>query len=506
MVLLIRADASAEIGAGHVMRCLALAQGWQDAGGQTLFTINPEAAALEPRLKSEGMDVLRMPGPLGGVADAKQTAAVARENAAAWVVVDGYSFGAEYQRIIKDAGFRLLFVDDNGHAGHYWADLVLNQNMHADKGNYTNREAHTQLLLGTPYVLLRREFLGWKRWKRPIPDAARKVLVTLGGGDPQNTTLKIIEAFERFGPPDVEARIVVGPANRHLEVLSEAARNSAERLQLLGAALNMPELMAWADLAVSAAGSTALEMAFMGLPSILLVLAKNQRSIAEELTGAGAALSLGWHEQVSPHAVSRALEQLRSELQTRSEMSGRGRAIVDGEGVERVLMHLTGVELRLRQVQKDDCQLLWEWANDPNTRAVSFSREPIPWENHVQWLDSRLHDGNCLFYIAVNGEDLPVGQVRFDVDQQIAVISVSVDPRFRGKGYGSTIIRLASRRMLESSGVGTIHAYVKEGNEASIRAFAKGGFSKLRTAIVRDQPAIHFVLRKNDLPPVERAY
>ena len=162
-------------------------------------------------------------------------------------------------------------------------------------------------------------------------------------------------------------------------------------------------------------------------------------------------------------------------------------------------MRLEDRSLRLRPVREDDCRLLWEWANDPEARAVSFSSEPIAWEQHVEWFESKLKDPRCIFYIAMNSDGLPIGQVRYDLDGNEAVISISIDQRFRGKGYGSTIIWLASQKLFEVSDVTVIHAYVRQSNPASARAFVKAGFRNMGMRRIREHQAIHLVLQKDEL-------
>lgn len=340
--LLIRADASAHIGTGHMMRCLALAQAWQDAGGHAIFAMAMQAPAPETRLGEEGMETVHLATQPGSADDAGQTVDLARRAGALTVVVDGYHFDAEYQRIIKDAGLRLLFIDDYGHADYYWADLVLNQNIHAHAGLYANRASYTQLLLGTRYVLLRREFLKWREWEREIPDVARKVLVTLGGGDPDNVTLKVIHALQQAQIDGLEAVVVVGGNNPHHEALKSAVRDSQVPIRLKSNVANMPELIAWSDVAISAGGSTCWELAFMGLPNLVLVLAENQRPIAEGLDDAKVAINLGWHTSVSTSEITQAMVQLSKDSVTRSDMAQHGRELVNGGGSSRVITAMIG--------------------------------------------------------------------------------------------------------------------------------------------------------------------
>ena len=340
MTLLIRADASPQIGSGHVMRCLALAQAWLQTDGRVTFLMCPTATILETRLKAEGIQVAHVFVPLGSCEDAEQTVAQAKALDARWVVVDGYQFDADYQRVIKSAGLRLLFIDDYGHATHYWADLVLNQNVYAHEGLYTNREPYTQLLLGTRYALLRKEFWSWQGWQRKIPPVARKVLVTLGGGDPDNVTLKVILALQQVEVEELEVVVVVGGSNPHYEELLATVQISGVSIALLRNVTNMPELMAWADVAIAGGGSTCWELAFMGLPSLLLILAGNQRGIVEKLDHMGVATNLGWCENIAISGIGRELERLISRADKRIKIMQLGQSLVDSCGPERVAVKL----------------------------------------------------------------------------------------------------------------------------------------------------------------------
>ncbi len=333
MNLIIRSDADSHMGTGHVMRCLALAQAWQDAGGWPLFLLAPAPPALESRLRSEGMEVLPLHAAPGTPEDAAETAALALSRGATWVVADGYHFGADYQGHIKDAGLRLLCIDDYGHAGHYCADLVLNQNIHASEELYKDREPHTRLLLGTRYVLLRREFWPWRGWCREIPEVARKVLVTLGGGDPDNVTLKVVQALAHVEIEGLEAVVVAGAANPHLQELHAAVKDLPYQVQLKANVTNMSELMAWADVAIIAGGTTCWETAFMGLPTLLLVLAENQLNSAEQLETIKNIIYLGWFYNLSSAQIKEYLINLLNYKGSREQISQSGRHLVDGKGV-----------------------------------------------------------------------------------------------------------------------------------------------------------------------------
>jgi len=324
------------------MRCLALAQTWQDAGGEVLFVLVSSVPALESRLKAEGLEVVHLASVAGSADEVRQTLALAGNRGAAWVVADGYQFGAQYQRAIKQAGLHLLFVDDYGHASPYSADFILNQNICADESLYLERAPDTHLMLGTRYALLRREFWPWCDRRHETPEVARKVLVTLGGGDPDNVTLKVIRAMQQIELDGMESIVVIGYGNPHVETLTAEIRNAKPKIRLVSQAENMPEMMAWADVAISAGGSTNWELALMGVPNLIIVLADNQCGIAEGLAQAGAAINLGWFNRISDEQIAEALESLVLAEAKRLRMGQVGQQLVDGRGALRVRGHLMG--------------------------------------------------------------------------------------------------------------------------------------------------------------------
>jgi len=342
---LIRADANTQMGTGHIMRCMALAQAWQAENGAVQLIASEIPVAIQERLSTEGIDVISIDASPNSQDDITQTIATAKHLGATWLVVDGYQFDADYQQAIKQAGLNLLFVDDYGHAKHYYADIVLNQNISASKKFYQNREPYTELLLGAKHALLRREFWPYNNWQRQTPASPCKVLVTFGGGDPDNATLKVIQALQQLVIENLEAIVVVGGSNPYYETL-QAKSAISKNIHLVQNVANMPKLMAWADVAISAGGSTCWELAFMGLPNLIITLADNQKPIAEALDQVGVAVNLGWHNKVLSHTIAVALLELSSNSQKMIEMSKYGQQLVDGFGGKRIVR-----ELESRSVQ-----------------------------------------------------------------------------------------------------------------------------------------------------------
>jgi UDP-2,4-diacetamido-2,4,6-trideoxy-beta-L-altropyranose hydrolase len=331
--LLVRADGNRAIGTGHVMRCLALAQAWQDAGGSVTFAMRGPDPNLWQRLEQEKVEVAEIRGD----DDAANTTETAKKSGAAWVVVDGYGFGPEYQRRVQDAGFPVLFVDDYGHGGEYSAELVLNQNISADANWYSKRSDKTRLLLGTDYSLLRREFRARGSLRSMFPETARNVLITLGGADAENVSALALSALAHLGLQEIAVRIAVGPANPHAEELRASAGRLGLPVELVNASSQMPELMEWADVAVSATGGTSWELLYMQVPFVGISVADNQRPTARRLGEMGLAVTLDWSPQMKADEIATALKTLIPDEHKRSVMARRGRELVDGKGVERVI-------------------------------------------------------------------------------------------------------------------------------------------------------------------------
>lgn len=349
-MLVIRADAGTDIGSGHLMRCLALGEAWRASGGSVVFLSRCSNPALRGRIERAGFGFVPLervhPDPADVEATLRKLQEVSGGQEHPWLVLDGYHFDSAYQQAVREAGYRLLVIDDTAHLERYHTDVLLNQNIGAERLTYRH-DPDTVTLLGTKYALLRSEFLTWRAWRREIPHVARKVMVTLGGSDPENVTSKVMKALQLVDVPRLDAVIVVGPQNPHYRDLTAAARASRVSVRVMQDPGNMPELMAWADVAVSAAGSTCWELAFMALPSVLLISAENQRYIAAGLHAAAAALNLGWSAQVTPSGVADALRRLAIDHGGRLRMGRRGRKLVDGAGAARVVSALRELDAKV---------------------------------------------------------------------------------------------------------------------------------------------------------------
>lgn len=334
-LLLIRADATRQMGSGHVMRTLALARDWRTRGGRVLFVSHCDSPAMRARLDDFGLPHCRINAPHPDATDLPQTLEAIERHRPACILLDGYHFTAGYQQAIQNAGSPVALLDDLAHHSLYHADLIVNQNAYAADLTY-RCAGETRIMRGTRCALLRPEFDAWRAWQRQTLPVAHNVLVTMGGSDPDNATAKVIQALQSWRGQHYDVQVVVGPANPHLFTLRGMVEESSGNIALVTSPPDMPSLMAWADLAVAAAGTTALELAFMQVPTLALVLADNQERVAAAHHAAGSLHNLGRQETISPQNLACAIRQLAASVNRRDAMARKGRLLVDGMGLRRV--------------------------------------------------------------------------------------------------------------------------------------------------------------------------
>lgn len=496
------------MGTGHIMRCIALAQTWQDGGGTVTFICAEIPGALAARIESEGFDLFRIVAKPGSLDDLVQTLNVVqsaignRQSAiiSSWLVLDGYRFDLDYQRGIRVAGHKLLLIDDHNHRPEYECDILLNQNINAAELDYSiNPDA--QMLFGTQYALLRREFQCLEKTERDFPNIGKNVLVTLGGADPDNVTLRVIEALQKMNMPNMCTKVVVGPANPHMDSLQQFTSLSTRNCHLISSVRNMPELMQWADLAVSAGGSTCWELCCLGVPFLSVVLAENQRGLTAELDRKGIAACLG--ERPTVEGIMKGVSDLADDEVSRSRRAAAGRELVDGLGALRVLrrpaedagLNLLAGKVRFRPALSGDMDQFWFWANDPSVRSQCYSSEPIPIEAHQRWFcEKQATDNTLMLVLELCGQS--AGQIRYDRHGNTAKISFSIDRRFRGLGLGMRIVEQTLGRAFAVLGVDSVRAEVFQSNLASLATFQKTGFELAEKCEIKGIPSVIFVKKR----------
>ncbi len=334
--LLVRTDADQRLGIGHLMRCISIAAKWVETGGEVTFLLTPLSEQLSELLTPHPFQLEFCNVERGSAQDAEHTATLANQLGADWILADGYWFGPEFQRIVASAKARLMLIDALGAPQYNSANLILNANIYANEQYYRDRAPHTELLLGLDYLPLNRAFTQTRRNEARAPDDPPRVLISLGGGDPDNITGRILTLLEEL-PVAGAITVIIGPANQNFQALDQMAQQSRHQIHLVQSPKNMPELMQQADAAILAGGSTVWEALYMGVPTLLMSYADNQIRVASKLDELELCLYAGHMRGEIPQTLNPLLETLLSDMALRERLTKRGQQLIDGRGIERIL-------------------------------------------------------------------------------------------------------------------------------------------------------------------------
>ncbi|MFC4854664.1 GNAT family N-acetyltransferase [Actinophytocola glycyrrhizae] len=416
--LLLRADAAPATGVGHLSRCVALAtaarsRGWEVAlcgsftAGQWLIGSLPVLPALEP-------------------ADA--------------VLVDHYGIGS--------FGFDGLVVSmEDGTFGRRRADVVVDANLYEvprpDDGSPV-------VLRGPAYAPLRAEIRAARAARRggSVPP---KVVVVMGGGAAPSSVAAALTALRDTGVPAEVVAISAVPV---------------PGFDVTPPTPSVPSLFASADLVVSAAGVTLMELCCIGVPTALVRIADNQAAGYEAAVGRGLAAGLG----TDPRSHVPELRALLRDANARKALGDKAKKTVDGRGADRVLDAM-GFDPTVRPATEADAALLLSWRNDPETRRWSRTTDPVSPVDHKAWLSRALADRDRRLLVAEH-DGRPVGTVRFDREGGTWEVSITVAPAARGRKLAVPMLLAAQRNL----GSAVIRANVHSDNAASLALFRRAGY------------------------------
>jgi UDP-2,4-diacetamido-2,4,6-trideoxy-beta-L-altropyranose hydrolase len=310
MHIAFRTDASLQIGTGHVMRCLTLADALRERGAKSTFICRPHAGHLLDFIQQRGhiaialapaVDTFNAPSEPSHVkwlgtdwaSDAEQTRYALDDQMVDWLVVDHYALDCRWEQTLRPHTQRIMAIDDLADRPHD-CDLLLDQNLGRQAKDYGGLLSNkTQTLIGPAYALLRSEFAQWREHslQRRAQPQLRNLLITMGGVDQGNATGKVLDALISCAlPADLRITVVMGPHAPWWEQVQAQAAAMPRPTQVLAGVSNMAQLMAESDLCIGAAGGSAWERCALGLPTIMLVLAANQHGGANALQAHDAAL------------------------------------------------------------------------------------------------------------------------------------------------------------------------------------------------------------------------
>lgn len=495
MRIAFRVDAALAIGTGHVMRCLTLAHELREQGANCVFICRAHQGHLAQLIEQKGFACKLLPlsetpylpqaedvphaAWLGTSwqQDAQQTLALLAKPVD-WLVVDHYAIDARWQASVKPGYERLLVIDDLADRAHI-ADVLLDQTYGRQVADYQSLvPQQCQLLLGSTYALLRPEFAQWRDAslnRRKVQTSIQNILISLGGVDAHNHTAQILAVINQQDlPTPIQLTVVLGSTAPHLQKVQRLASILNYPTKVLTDVDNMAALMANADLAIGAAGSTTWERACLGLPSLLFCLADNQRPGVEAVSNQGAAWFIREVNQLGY-----ALNLLSNMPERLAQMQILASQLTQGLGVVKVTQWLLHTPITLIPVSLEDSQTLFEWRNHPSIRSVSLHQEVLQFEAHQQWVASSLVNPNRIMWMAYYG-NAKAGMIRFDRQYESSTeveVSLFLAPNQQGKGLGKQLLTEGEQAIVRHwPNIEWIKAQVLATNPSSVNLFTQAQY------------------------------
>jgi UDP-2,4-diacetamido-2,4,6-trideoxy-beta-L-altropyranose hydrolase len=482
-----RCDASPSIGAGHVSRCLAFAEALSEVGWDIRFVVTAETVKTVPALTVSGFDIRAL-------AKSECELRALRSDTSgqvALVVVDHYQRGRQFETKCRGFASRILAFDDASGRDHN-CDVLLDAGA-SDASIYAGHvPTHASVLAGPAHALTRRSFrlrrgeALARRDGRPV----KSILVCCGATDPMNCTEAVLEALPDIAS-DITITIALSSRAPHLEAVRRRLQVNM-RLQL--DADNLAELMTEAELAIGAPGVMAFERAVLGLPSILVTFADNQRGVARIMTNAGAVLDAGGLDSKFVACLKGLLKRAVEDSEARRHMAQAASALIDGRGAMRVMLALQaetsirGDAITLRLAAPEDEAWLLSLQSEPQTRRYFRNPSAPSAAEHHAWIQRTLSDSNRLLLI-IEADGRATGTLRLDRQpetnrEQKFEISIAVDPAHRGRGIGAAALRVARKLMPNA----VFDAQVHLQNAASKALFRSVGFVEVSNELYRSVP------------------
>lgn len=509
MNVLFRADASIEIGTGHVMRCLTLADALKKEGADCGFVCREHAGNMIDVISERGFRVyplaLRNPGKgesagiqckqLNHAAwlgtcwqeDAAQTLEALKQFTVDWLIVDHYALDNHWEKILRSACRKLMVIDDLADRQHD-CDLLLDQNLGRSAGDYAGLVPRdSTVLVGPSYALLRPEFAALREYSlnRRVSPQLKRLLISMGGIDKDDATSRVLEALNNCSlPDDCHICVVMGNNAPWLSRVRSIAASMPWPTEVLVNVNDMAQLMAESDLAIGAAGSTSWERCCLGLPTLLVITAENQKDISAHLSKKGAAKIIGRQKDISSKNMRDAVESLLISEDAEAvwvNMKDNASGVCNGLGVRRVALSLMPPTARdkrpiyLRPIMLDDTDIIYEWQVDKRTRRYAHNPNIPSYEDHCSWVKQRLSIVEGLFEIIMHGDEA-AGVIRLDPvrgnKNSMYLVSIYVSPDRYRLGLAKAALYMVRKLAPDAELIAEIHAE----NIASAKLFENTGF------------------------------
>ncbi|MCA1917707.1 UDP-2,4-diacetamido-2,4,6-trideoxy-beta-L-altropyranose hydrolase, partial [Methanospirillum hungatei] len=375
---------------------------------------------------------------------------------------------------------QIFVIDDLADRVHD-CDLLLDQNLvEGMETRYDDKvPSSCGKMLGPEYALLQPIYAELHDRIPPREGPIRRILIFFGGVDQNNLTGMALSAVMELNHPDIKVDAVISEKSPFYSVILDKTANRPN-IYLHSNLPSLASLMAKADLAIGASGTTSWERLCLGLPTIVITTAENQKAIAHGLEQQNLITWLGHADAITEKMIRESISELLVKGELR-DWSSHCSQTVDGLGVVRVFTARTisaDTELHARRASLFDEKKLLSWANDPITRKNSFTMDEISPDRHHQWFYDKLRDmENVFLYIIETEDQVPIGQVRFERNGELWEIYYSLATEFRNRGGGRALLKTGLCEFRKEHIGAIVLGWVKEENSPSCKVFESLNFS-----------------------------
>jgi UDP-2,4-diacetamido-2,4,6-trideoxy-beta-L-altropyranose hydrolase len=482
------------------MRCLTLADHLKAQGAFVVFISHHISETYSEMLEKKGFEFRRLDyknKPLEvdelthaswlGVSqheDAKSTIAVISDEKWNWIIVDHYALDYRWESELRSSTEKIMVIDDLADRTHD-CDLLLDQNLYSDMNHRYEGKilGSCRLLLGPRYALLRKQFQEARSNLQTRGDKVERVLIFFGGIDAEDYTSKAISALATISNPVFEVDVVIGSHHPNKSKITEECSR-------LGFCCHvqtdkMATLIANADIAIGAGGSTIWERCTLGLPTITLSVANNQKKPTYDAAQAGVIYAPEINSNLVDEIKLHFMALLGNPL-LRKNLSRLSIQLVDAKGAYRVASIMCPRVIVLEEAEEKDMQSIYEWRNHSSIREVSRNSSPIEWQEHQKWFKGLLSKNNAKLLIGrLNKKD--IGVIRFDFDGCRAEISIYLVPEMQNAGIGSDLLKTAENWLKSSHPeIDKIDAEVIATNCRSKHFFTNNGYNHASSIYFKD--------------------
>jgi UDP-2,4-diacetamido-2,4,6-trideoxy-beta-L-altropyranose hydrolase len=486
MNIVFRVDASLEIGIGHVMRCLTLAESLKLKGANVEFICRTHKGNLIEKIQTKGFNVFKLDKAIennydGKLShshwlgttqqqDAEECEDILQQIKPDWIIVDHYGIDEDWQKKLQNYCNKLMVIDDLADRKHQ-CNILLDQTFGRQKLDYENLTPKwCTLLLGSQYALLRPEFAALRKFSVEHRNNSefKRVLVTMGGVDPDNVTEQVLDELEKCHlPSDTKVTVVMGEIAPHLESVKTKVSVLSYKAEVNVNVENMAEIMANVDVAIGATGATTWERCCLGLPSIQMVMANNQVNIGSELESIRAVVLF--------NDIRHLCEKIESIQHNYKKMTYIGLSLTNGKGSSMVTKHLYGngitTNVDLRPVKMQDIDFIYNIQTEEVRRFFKNTKVPSK-EEHKVWFENKFKSNDSVLFIICVDES-NAGVIRLDgIDVDEVEISIIVSSEYSRRGVGRSALKI----IIDSFAQIKIKAVINVKNIPSIKLFEESGF------------------------------